>query len=76
MLPSHSIRDDAPSEPLCFRLGRDHEGHWVVQEEHGLYGGLFVSEIAAIRYAKFESANRGAVFEIAAGPIELNCGFR
>ena len=70
MLSSRSEGNEASSEPLCFQLGRDTVGRWVVQEQHGRYGGLFVSEFEAIRYAKFEAANRGAVFEVVAEPIE------
>jgi hypothetical protein len=40
--------EEAPPEPLCFVLGRDHGGHWIVQEAHGLCGGLFASKDAAI----------------------------
>ena len=71
MLQSHSGLSDDSCDPLCFLLGRDPKGHWVVREQYGRYGGLFVSEIEAKRYAKFESASRGAVFEVVAEPIEL-----
>ena len=66
-------QEEAPPDPLCFELGRDHDGHWIVQESNGLCGGLFVSEDAAIRYAKFESADRASVIRLAPDPIELKC---
>jgi hypothetical protein len=53
-------------------VGRDTRGHWIVQETHGLCGGLFSTENAAIRYAKFESADRKSVIRITADPISLN----
>ena len=62
-----------PPEPLDFVLGRDHGGHWIVQETYGLCGGLFASKDAAISYAKFESADRKSVIRLAPDPIELNC---
>jgi|HubBroStandDraft_4_1064222.scaffolds.fasta_scaffold588703_1 hypothetical protein len=49
---------DASSDPLHFVVGQDHSGHWVVTETHGLYGGIFCSKEAALRFAKFESAAR------------------
>jgi hypothetical protein len=52
-------------------LGRDHGGHWIVQESHGLCGGLFTSKEAAMHYAKFESAGYGDV-RVAPDAIELN----
>lgn len=65
--------EEAPPEPLCFILGRDQGGRWIVQETHGLCGGLFASKDAAIRFAKFESADRESVIRLAPDPIELNC---
>jgi hypothetical protein len=64
---------EAPPEPLCFVLGRDHGGHCIVQETHGLCGGLFTRKDAAISYAKFESADRKSVIRLASDPIELKC---
>jgi hypothetical protein len=65
--------EEAPPEPLCFVLGRDHGGCWIVQESHGICGGLFASKSAAISYAKFESADRPSVVRLSTEPIELNC---
>jgi hypothetical protein len=60
-----------PPEPLKFVLGRDHGGHWIVQEAHGLCGGLFASQEAALRYARDESAERAASIRVSADTIEL-----
>lgn len=65
--------DQAASEPLCFLLGRDHDGHWVVQETHGLCGGVFANENDATRYARFESAGRGNSIRLVPDSIELDC---
>jgi hypothetical protein len=64
---------EVPLEPLSFVLGRDHGGHWIVQEANGLCGGLFASEDAAISYAKSESAGRETVIRFIPDPIELHC---
>lgn len=46
----------------AFLVGRDAEGHWLALERHGLAGGLFLTEAAAVRYARFETDSRpGAV---------------
>jgi hypothetical protein len=50
---------DGNSEPLHFVVGQDCTGMWVVDETHGLYGGIFCSKDAALRFAKFETADRG-----------------
>jgi hypothetical protein len=59
------------SEPSHFLLGRDHGGHWIVQESRGLCGGLFTSKEAAIRYAKFESADQAGEIRLAPDFVEL-----
>ena len=64
---------ESPLEPLCFLLGRDHDGHWIVRETHGLCGGVFANENAATRYAKFESAGRRSTIRLIPDLIELNC---
>jgi hypothetical protein len=73
LLNKHASRIEVACDPLRFTLGRDHDGLWIVQEAHGLCGGLFTSENAATRYAKFESAGRGSVIRFIPDPIELNC---
>lgn len=42
-------------EPPSLIVGRDNENHWVVVETHGLCGGIFATEAAAMRYALEES---------------------
>ncbi len=66
-------KKQVPSKPLCFVLGRDHGGCWIVQETNGLCGGLFASEKAAVRYVKSEGAGRESVIRLVSDPIELNC---
>jgi hypothetical protein len=36
-------------------IGRNGRGDWVAREQHGLYGGLFVSRAQAIKYALSEN---------------------
>src|SRR6202790_3173353 len=36
-------------------IGRNSRGHWVAQEQNGLYGGLFVNRAQAVKYALFEN---------------------
>ena len=53
-------------------IGRNSRGHWVAQEQHGLYGGLFVNRAQAVKYALFENGHhREAIVELAR-EIELD----
>ena len=38
-------------------IGQDKSGHWVAQQQDGLYGGLFVNRAEAIKYALFENGH-------------------
>jgi len=70
-LPNASLeQEEVPPEPLCFVLGRDHGGHWIFQETHGLCGGLFASRDAAVSFARFESADRKSEIRLSPHPIE------
>jgi len=70
LFDSHAAENEIPPEPLSFVLGRDHGGRWIVQEAHGLCGGLFASENDAIHFAKSESAGRETVIRFLPNPIE------
>jgi hypothetical protein len=46
-------------------IGKNSHGQWVAQEQHGLFGGLFVNRADAVRYALFENGRHPeAVIEI------------
>jgi hypothetical protein len=38
-------------------IGKNRRGHWVAQEQNGLYGGLFVNRAQAVKYALFENGH-------------------
>ena len=38
-------------------IGRNSRGQWVAQEQHGLFGGLFVNRAQAVKYALFENGH-------------------
>jgi hypothetical protein len=61
-----------PSTHPQFRIGRDSCGHWVVQDERGLYGGLFVDRAQALKYALFENGNHPQAVIMVPGIFELN----
>jgi hypothetical protein len=68
----HEEEDPNPSEePLHFVIGQNRSGHWVVTETHGLYGGIFCSREAALRFAKFERADRQGDCAVTSSPIEF-----
>ena len=53
-------------------IGRNSRGHWVAQEQHGLYGGLFVNRAQAVKYALFENGHHPETIVELAREIELD----
>jgi len=58
--------------PNTFLVGRDSRGHWVVQDERGLCGGLFVDRDKAIRFAMDETGKRPQAIRLVPGILELD----
>jgi hypothetical protein len=55
-------------------IGKNSRGNWVVQEQNGLYGGLFVNRRQAVRYALFENGRHPETIVELPGEIELEIG--
>jgi hypothetical protein len=52
-------------------IGKNSRGNWVAQEQHGLYGGLFVNRAQAVKYALFENGHHPETIVELAREIEL-----
>jgi hypothetical protein len=55
-------------------IGRNKRGHWVAQEQNGLYGGLFVNRAQALKYALFENGHHPETIVEVSREIELDMG--
>ncbi|EKS34980.1 MULTISPECIES: hypothetical protein [Afipia] len=55
-------------------VGKNSRGNWVAQEEHGLFGGLFINRAEAIRYALFENGHRPEAVVTAPNGLEIDMG--
>jgi len=53
-------------------IGQNGRGNWVVQEQSGLYGGLFVNRSQAFKYALFENGHHPETIIELAREIELD----
>jgi hypothetical protein len=53
-------------------IGKDSRGHWVVQDQRGTCGGLFVDRVKALRFALFENGNNPQAVVMVPGVFELN----
>src|SRR5262249_20760319 len=55
-----------------FRVGRNGRGNWVVQDQSGLCGGLFVDRAEAVKFAMFENGNRPQAVIIGPGTFPIH----
>jgi hypothetical protein len=70
-------KEEPPStQPSLFRVGKDSHGHWVVQDQQGLRGGLFVGRAEALKFAMFENGNRPQAVIMVPGVFELDVNGR
>jgi hypothetical protein len=60
------------SRPLQFLIGKDSRGNWVVQDDQGLCGGLFVDRAQALRFAMLENGSRPQAVVMVPGIFELD----
>jgi hypothetical protein len=60
------------SETSLFLIGKNSRGNWVVQDQRGLRGGLFVSRAAAVKYALFENGNQPHLVVTIPGTFDLD----
>src|SRR5262245_40421346 len=55
-----------------FRIGKNRRGQWVVLDQSGLCGGLFVSRAEAVKFAMFENGSRPQAVIMVPGILELD----
>ncbi len=62
---------EPPSRPI-FMLGQDSRGQWVVCEQNGARGGLFINRAEALRYIRSENENYSFPTVMVIGILELD----
>lgn len=60
--------------PPLFMIGQDRRGNWVVQDQEGIRGGLFINREAALRFVRFENGDRPQGVIMVSGGLELDMG--
>jgi len=68
---------DKPPSPSCsrsplFLVGRNSRGNWVVQDQSGLCGGLFIDRAEAMKFARLENGNHPQAVIMVPGILELD----
>ena len=76
MTQAQQVEPPSWLRPPLFMIGQDDRGHWVVQDQKGIRGGLFVDRDAALRYVRSENGDRPQGFIIVSGVLELDMSRR
>ena len=63
------------SKSSLFFIGRDSGGNWVVRDQAGFCGGLFVNRSEAIRFAMRENGHSSRAVIMVPGILELTSNF-
>jgi hypothetical protein len=58
--------------PPAFTVGQNSRGNWVVRDQKGVCGGLFVSREAALRFVRAENGYRSEAVVIVSENLELD----
>jgi hypothetical protein len=65
--PSSSAKTTTP-----FLVGRNSRGQWVVRDQSGLRGGIFIDRTHALKFAMFESDSRPQAVIMVPDGLELD----
>jgi hypothetical protein len=57
--------------PPVFEVGQNSRGNWVVEDQAGVCGGLFVNRDAALRFVRAENGYRPHAVVMVSGNLEL-----
>lgn len=60
------------ARPPLFMIGRDCRGNWVVRDQSGICGGLFVDREAALRFVRAENGYQKRAVVMVSGTLELD----
>jgi len=55
-----------------FMIGQDSRGNWVVKDQSGTRGGLFIERAEALRFVRSESRSNPQAFVMVTGVLELD----
>jgi hypothetical protein len=72
MKKATEIEPPSCERPEVFMIGRDSRGNWVVRDQSGLRGGLFVGRAEALRYVRDEAGNHPRAIVMISGAFELD----
>jgi hypothetical protein len=74
MIRSEPAEPPSLLRPPLFMLGQDLRGNWVVQQQRGGRGGLFVDREAALRFIRAETGYKPQAVVMVSGILELDIG--
>jgi hypothetical protein len=72
MIPAKRAESPSWFRQPVFMVGQNRRGNWVVRDQKGVCGGLFVSREAALRFVRAENGYRPQAVVMVSGNLELD----
>jgi len=69
-----AIETEQPRGLSVFMIGQNSRGNWVVRDQSGVRGGLFIGRAEALRYVRLEAGNHPRAIVMVNGNFELDTG--
>ena len=69
---ANDVEPPSRLRPALLMIGQDGRGNWVVQDQSGTCGGLFVDRAGALKFARSENGNQLHAIVIVGGILELD----
>jgi hypothetical protein len=70
----NEVSSQSPEASSLYLVGQNSRGRWVVRQEKGQCGGVFVDRNEAVRFAMFECGHRPQAVVMVPGILELELG--
>ena len=71
MIKAEQTEPPSWARPPVFMIGQDGRGNWVVKDQNGTRGGLFVDRDAALRFVRAENGYRPRAVVMVSEVLEL-----
>ncbi len=66
------IEPPSPANSPLYFIGRNARGNWVVQDQGGARGGIFIDRDEALRFAMYENGNHPQAVVMVPGIFDLD----
>ena len=71
VVPTALSHPSSPPAGRLYYIGRNGRGEWVVRDQSGRSGGIFIDRVQALKFAMFENGRHPEAVIMVPGVLEL-----